>query len=249
MRRSRFTGRSKPNKTEFGWYFAGEPMDKRHPRSGRIRLVRYGPEMETCVHSRCPSPSPIPEKPSCPRGNRCEVHPHEARSSSPSNTDSSGYEAARRYCERCHGIRRESGSPPQVEKVTCSCHNRCECHSHETRPVTPSSSEYSSSETATKRYGSRHSARRERHSNETRPTTPNSSDFSDDEPSRRRRSGHRTGKREPEHHPQVEPDSSPPSLSQGVLLRTPSGALPSFDACTFAGAEINSNSDPPSPVE
>lgn len=117
MRRSRFTGRSKPNKTEFGWYFAGEPMDKRHSRGGRIRLVRYGPEMETCVHSRCPSPSPISEQPSCPRGNRCEVHPHEARSSSPSNTDSSGYEAARRYCERCHSIRRESRSPPQVEKV------------------------------------------------------------------------------------------------------------------------------------
>jgi hypothetical protein len=53
------------------------------------------------------------------------------------------------------------------------------------RPVTPSSSESSSSETATKRYSSRHSTRRDRHSHDAHPTTPNSSDFSDYEPLRR----------------------------------------------------------------
>ncbi|CAI7604947.1 unnamed protein product [Penicillium viridicatum] len=181
MTRSRFTGRFKPNKTEYGWYFAGEPMDKRHSRNGRIRLVRYGPEMDPCVHSRCPSPSPIPET-AC--GNRCEVHPNGARCQSPCNIDSPDYETTRRYCGRCHGIRREPESPPQVEKATCTCNNR--------------------SESATKHYGSRQSTRRERRSNDTRPTTPNSSDFSDDEPPRRRRTGQRTTKRGPEHHLRVE---------------------------------------------
>ncbi|KAJ6128592.1 hypothetical protein N7471_009809 [Penicillium samsonianum] len=204
MRRSRFTGRSKPNNTEFGWYFAGEPMDKRHSRSGRIRLVRYGPEMETCAHSRCPSPSPIPEKAPCSCSNTCEVHSPGTRSPSPSNTDSSGYESVQKCCGGCHAIRREPGSPPQVVKVTCSCNNQCECHSHETRPITPSSSEYSSSESTTKRHGSRDSTRRERRSNDTRPTTPNSSDLSGYERPRRRRSGHRISKREPEHHLQAE---------------------------------------------
>ncbi|KAJ5835950.1 hypothetical protein N7447_001976 [Penicillium robsamsonii] len=203
MRRSRVTGRSKPKDTEFGWYFAGEPMEKRHSRSGRIRLVRYGPEREICVHSRCPSPSPIPENAPCTCGNRCKVHPHGTRSPSPSNTDSSLYGAIR-CCGGCHAIRRERESSPQVEKLICTCNHRCACHSPETRTVTPSASEYSSSETATRRHVSRHSSRRERRSNDARPTTPNSSDFSDYDPSRRRRTGHRTTKRQPEHHPQVE---------------------------------------------
>ncbi|CAG8899316.1 unnamed protein product [Penicillium egyptiacum] len=221
MRRSRFTGRSKPNGAEFDWYFAGEPMDKRHSRSGRIRLVRYGPEIETCAHSRCPSPSPIPERTSCSCGNTCELHSHGTRSPSPSNTDSSGCESVKVCCGGCHAIRRGPGSSPQVEKVMCSCSNRCECHSRETRPITPSSSEYSSSESATQHYGSRHSTRRERYSNDTRPTTPNSSDLSDYEPPSRRRSGHRISKREPEHHPQAEtcqceahaPPPSTPAIS------------------------------------
>ncbi|KAJ5383523.1 hypothetical protein N7517_001434 [Penicillium concentricum] len=203
MRRSRVTGRPKPKDTQFGWYFAGEPMEKRHSRSGRIRLVRYGPERKICAHSRCPSPSPILENALCTCSNRCEVHPHGTRSPSPGNTDSSPYEAIR-CCGRCHIIRRERESSPQVEKIICTCNHRCECHSPETRTVTPSSSEYSSSETATRRHNSRHTTRRERRSNDTRPTTPNSSDFSDYDPPRRRRTGHRTTKREPEHHPQVE---------------------------------------------
>ncbi|KAI3144327.1 hypothetical protein CBS147326_1331 [Penicillium roqueforti] len=204
MRRSRFTGRSKPNNTEFGWYFAGEPMDKRLSRSGRIRLVRYGPETEPCAHSRCPSPSPIPEKAYCTCSSTCAIHSHRTRSPSPANTDSSIYEVKIVCCGGCHTIRREVGSPPQVEEIPCSCDNRCERRSHETSPITPSSSDYSSSEPATKQYDNRHSTRRERRSNDTRPTTPNSSDFSDYEPPRRRRSGHRTSKREPEHHPQME---------------------------------------------
>ncbi|KAJ5939881.1 hypothetical protein N7516_000049 [Penicillium verrucosum] len=222
MAQSRFTGRLKPKKTEYGWYFAGEPMEKRHSRNGRIRLVRYGPEMDPCVHSRCPSPSPIPETASCSCGNRCEVHPNGTRCQSPGNTDFPGYGAASRYCGRCHGIRREPESPPQVEKAICTCNLRCECpcHSHETRPITPNSSDYSSSESATKRYGSRQSTRRERRSNDTRPTTPNSSDFSDYGPPRRRRAGQRTTKREPEHHQRVEicqcevhaPPPSPPAM-------------------------------------
>ncbi|KAJ5686273.1 hypothetical protein N7536_008892 [Penicillium majusculum] len=222
MSRSRFTGRFKPDKTDYGWYFAGEPMDKRHSRNGRIRLVRYGPEMDLCVHSRCPSPSPIPETAPCSCGNRCEVHPNGTRCQSPGNTDSSGYEAVTRYCPTCHGIRREPESPPQVEKPTCTCNHRCECpcHLHETRPITPNSSEYSSSESTTKRYGSRQSTRRERRSNDTRPTTPNSSDLSDYGPPRRRRTGQRTTKREPEHHMQVEicqceahaPPPGPPAM-------------------------------------
>ncbi|KAJ5513176.1 hypothetical protein N7463_002728 [Penicillium fimorum] len=202
MRRSRVTGRSKPKDTEFGWYFAGEPMEKRHSRSGRIRLVRYGPEREMCVHSRCPSPSAIPENAPCTCSNRCEVHPHGTRSPSPNSTDSSLYETIR-CCGGCHAIRRERESSPQVEKVICTCNHRCECHSPETRSVTPSSSEYSSSEKATRRHGSRHSTRRERRSSDTRPITPNSSDFSDYDPPRRRRTGHRTTKRQPEHYLQV----------------------------------------------
>ncbi|KAJ5478742.1 hypothetical protein N7530_004251 [Penicillium desertorum] len=156
MGRSRVSGRSKPGDSQFGWYFAGEPMDKRHSRSERIRLVRYGPEMEPCAHSRCPSPSPIPEKTPCACNNTCELHSHGTRSQSQSDSDSSG-----------------------------------------------SDSGYSSSESATKRYGSRDSTRRERRSNDTRPTTPNSSDFSDYELPRRRR-GHRVSTGEPEHHPQLE---------------------------------------------
>jgi hypothetical protein len=204
MKQSRFTGQTKSNDTEFGWYFAGEPMDKRHSRSGRIRLVRYRPEIEICAHSRCPSPSPIPENAPCTCGNRCEVHPHRTRSPSPSNTDSSsGYEASR-CCGGCHAIRRESGSSPQAEKAICTCNNRCERHSREPRPITPSSSGYSSSESDKKRYGGRHSTRRERRSTDTRPTTPTSSDFSDYGSPRRRGTGHRTQNREPEYHPQVE---------------------------------------------
>ncbi|KAJ5959286.1 uncharacterized protein N7479_006436 [Penicillium vulpinum] len=203
MRRSRISGRSKSNNTGFDWYFAGEPMDKRHSRSSRIRLVRYVPEGETCAHSRCPSPSPSPETAPCSCGNECEVHSHGTRSPSPSKADSSGCEAVMTCCGGCHAIKRESGSSGQ-EKATCSCNNRCERHSRATRPITPSSSEHSSFESATNRYGGRHS-RQERRSNNTHPTTPNSNDFSDYEPPRRRRHGHRFfPTREPEHHLQVE---------------------------------------------
>ncbi|CAG8038343.1 unnamed protein product [Penicillium nalgiovense] len=227
MRRSRFTGRSKPNGSEFSWYFAGEPMDKRHSRSGRIRLVRYGPEMESCAHSRCPSPSPAPEKTPCACNNTCELHSHGTRSQSQSDADSSGSESVIVCCGGCHTIRRELGPSPQVEKVICFC----ECHSRGTPPITPSSSGYSSSESATKRYGSRHSTRRERRSNDTRPTTPNTSDFSDYELPRRRR-GHRISTREPEHHSQLEKfqreDHTPPpstTATSGQRYRSPRASL------------------------
>ncbi|KAJ6188734.1 hypothetical protein N7519_003642 [Penicillium mononematosum] len=253
MTRSRFSGRSKSNGSEFGWYFAGEPMDKRHSRSGRIRLVRYGPEMEPCAHSRCPSPSPIPEKTPCACNNTCELHSHGTRSQSQSDPDSSGSESVVVCCGGCHAIRREPGPSPQVEKVICFC----ECHSRKTTPITPSSSGYSSSGSATKCYGSRHSTRRERRPNDTRPTTPNSSDFSDYELPRRRR-GHRISTREPEHHPQLEKSqreahAPPPSTTatsgqryhspRGSLATAPHapGAVPSFDYCAFAGAETNPN--------
>ncbi|OQE46035.1 hypothetical protein PENCOP_c001G08622 [Penicillium coprophilum] len=262
MRRSRVTGQSKSNDTEFGWYFAGEPMEKRRSRGGRIRLVRYGPEREICAHSRCPSPSPSPEKAPCSCSKRCEAHPHGTRSPSPSNTDTSLHEIIQ-CCGGCHAIRREREFSPLVEKLICTCNHRCEYHSHESRPITPSSSEHSSSESATKRYGSRHSMRRERRSNDTRPATPNSSDVSDYDPPRRRRSGHRIPQREPEHHPQVDncqcevhasPLTTPVMADQRynsprVLLRKSPGKLPGFNTCTITGAETDANSDALPPVE
>ncbi|KAJ5230049.1 hypothetical protein N7489_010757 [Penicillium chrysogenum] len=199
MGRSMFSGRSKPVDPQFGWYFAGEPMDKRHSRSRGIRLVRYGPEIEPCAHSRCPSPSPITENTPCTCTNTCELRSHGTRSQSQSDSYSSVSESVIVCCGGCHAIRREPGPSPQVEKVICLC----ECHSRETLPIIPSSSGYSSSESATKRYGSRHSTRHERRSNDTRPTTPNSSDFSDYELPKRRR-GHRISTREPERHLQLE---------------------------------------------
>ena len=224
MKRSRFTGRSKSNGTQFGWYFAGEPMDKRHSRSEQIRLVRYGPGMEPCAHSRCPSPSPTSEKTPCACSNTCGLHSHGTRSQSQSDADSFVSESVIVCCGGCHAIRREPS--PQVEKAICFC----ECHARETLPIISSNSGYSSSESATKRYGSRHSTRRERRSSDTRPTTPNS-DFSDYGLPRRRR-GHRISTGEPEHHPQLEKAQreahlSPPSTTatSGQRYNSPHASL------------------------
>jgi hypothetical protein len=220
MRRSRLTGRSKPKDTEFGWYFAGEPMNKRHSRSGRIKLVRYGPEVEVCAHSRCPSPSPTPEKSSCTCHDRCGHHLNGTRSPSPNSSNYSGYESVRRCCGGCHTIVYESGPSPHAEKAPCSCNSRCELHSNENRSFSPNSSESSSTESIIKCCGGCQSSTRERRSTETRPTTPNSSDCSDYEPPRRRR-GHRTSKRESENPPRTDkcrcevhtPSSTPATAS------------------------------------
>ncbi|KAJ5467032.1 hypothetical protein N7475_004784 [Penicillium sp. IBT 31633x] len=204
MRRSRLTGQSKSKDTEFGWYFAGEPMNKRHSGSGRIRLVRYRPEMEPCAHSRCPSPTPITEKAPCSCGAHYELHPNGTRSSSPNNSDLFGHGPVRVCCGGCHAIRRERESSPQAENAPCSCNNHCELHLNDTRPFTSSSSQSSRSDSIINCCGNCYAARYGRHPMNTHPTTPNSSDLSDHEPPRRRRSGHRIPKREPDHSLQVE---------------------------------------------
>ncbi|KAJ5549913.1 hypothetical protein N7461_004611 [Penicillium sp. DV-2018c] len=176
-------------------------MDKKRSRGGKIKLVRYEPEVDVCAHSRCPSPSRAPEKPSCTCHDRCEHHLHGIRSPSPNSSTYSGYEPVRRCCGGCHAIIYESGPSPLAEKAHCSCNSRCELHSNENRSFVPNDSESSSSESIIKCCGGCQSPTRQRRSPETRPTTPNSSDYSDYEPPRRHR-GHRTSKRESEHPPQ-----------------------------------------------
>ncbi|KAJ5772990.1 hypothetical protein N7457_007886 [Penicillium paradoxum] len=159
--------------------------------------------METCAHSRCPSPSPTPEKArcSCPH---CEIHSNATRSPSPSNSEFSGYDPAKTCCGGCHAIKRDPEPSSHAEKAHCSCNQQCQLHPNETRPFTPSSSEYSDSESTTQCHGSCHRWKSERYFTDTRPTTVNSGHFSDQEPIRKRRSGHPTSKREPEHSPRVE---------------------------------------------
>lgn len=204
MRRSRLTGQTKykAKDTGFDWFFAGEPMDKRSSRSGRIRLVRYVPETETCIHSQCPSPSALRETVICTCGNRRELHSANTRSSSPTPTSrlSPDFEPALR-CKSCggfHALKRDSS--PQAEKPICSC-NRFEFHTREPRPRSPTNS-------VSMDYGNHRGCscdncraveRRRLRATSTRPTTPSSGDSSDYEQSRSFRRHHRrTPARTPE---------------------------------------------------
>jgi hypothetical protein len=180
-------------------------MNKRHSRGGRIRLVRYGPEVQTCIHSRCPSPSHVPEKPGCTCGNRCELHCTERRSQSPSSITSSSFEPAVR-CRSCGGFHATKwGRSPQAEKTICTCNKRCELHTREDRPRPPTNSESSECERNWRcpcdwcRV-----ARRELRANRMRPSTSSCSDSSDSECARKY-GGHRyAASREPETSPPVE---------------------------------------------
>ena len=172
-------------------------MEKRHSRGNQIRLVRYGPEMDTCIHSRCPSPSPISEKLVCTCGNRCKLHCNERRSQSPSSITTSDFEPGVR-CRSCggfHAIKQERSS--QAEKMICTCNNRCELHAREDRARSPTNSVSSGCERNVKcPCRDCRAERREMRANGMRPTTSSSSDSSDYEHIRRHR-GRRTATREP----------------------------------------------------
>lgn len=208
MRRSRLTGhtRSTSKDTEFGWYFAGEPMDKRRPRSSRVRLVRYIPETETCVHSRYPTPYPNRDTVVCTCGSRCELHSPETRAPSPTSSVNSSFEPALR-CKSCGGFHILKQEPsPQVERLVCSCSRR-EIYIKEVRPRSPSKSLSSSSD-----YNSRCGCdscrgvenRRER-PREPRPISPTSSDSSN----YGRTAGSR-GRRAPARRPDTAPGAERP---------------------------------------
>jgi hypothetical protein len=202
MRRSRLTGRTRANDTEFGWYFAGEPMDKRHSRGGRIRLVRYEPEVPTCIHSRCPSPSPDPEQPLCTCNKRCELHCPERHPHTPSSNASSGAEPVRcRVRGGFHTTKRERS--PQAEKVICTCNNLCEFHTREDRPRSSTDSELSDGERLARCACDFCRAERRERANGMRPGTSSSSDSSDSERVRRHRYN-RTATRESETFPQFD---------------------------------------------
>ncbi|CAI7606102.1 unnamed protein product [Penicillium bialowiezense] len=181
-------------------------MDKRRPRSSRIRLVRYIPETETCVHSRCPTPYPNRDTAVCTCGSRCEIHSPEPRAPSPTSSVNSSFEPALR-CKSCGGFHILKQEPsPQVERLVCSCSRR-EIYIKEVRPRSPSKSLSSSSD-----YNSRCGCdkcrgvenRRER-PREPRPISPTSSDSSN----YGRTAGSR-GRRTPARRPDTAPGAERP---------------------------------------
>ena len=217
-------------------------MDRRHPRSSHIRLVRYLSDTEACIHSQCPSPSPVREK-VCTCGNRCKLHSG-SRSPSPTSSISSGFESGIR-CRSCGGFQALKQEPStQAETLTCSC-SPCEIHIREARarsPINslPSNPEKKNSEKKNQQCDCESCLRarsRPMRPQKTHILTPSSSDSSDYERTRRSQTRQPRSRR-PASSPQAEGDcpihSRPTTPASSTAVNSPNLSFAAMHAKPLA---------------